>query len=522
MTGALQWVGLAAASVAAAVALLSSRPRTRALAMLVALALVAVLIASDVWDSARFHDLRHSPARLGAGLVIGAAALAALAALFTRRPLAVPLLAFALLPFRVPVDVGNGSVNLLIPLYLVVGGAAIAAALAAWRGEAVDDAGAADARPRPRLIGVAVEWLPRLLAAFIVIYALQSAYSPVFSQALEDASFFLIPFAVLYSLLSRTRWTRPLLLALLGIAVGEALVFAAVAIVQSQTHDLFWNQQVIDANALHTYFRVNSLFWDPNILGRYLVLAILALTAAMLWVRSARLAVAAALGCGVLIVALTLTYSQSSLLALLAGLVALAALRWDPRWALGAAGIAFALAVLLFFVAGSGLRPGNSGSFNTETSGRSGLVKGGAEIAADRPLWGYGSGSFQHEYLSRFKAPSEGTAGTVSHTEAITVASEQGFPVLVVWIALVAVGLGTALAAGGWTPAVRGALVACLVALVVHSFAYAGLLIDPVTWALLGAGAALARRPAGAAVAAGTRATPPPRSPPPEGQPSLA
>ena len=40
-----------------------------------------------------------------------------------------------------------------------------------------------------------------------------------------------------------------------------------------------------------------------------------------------------------------------------------------------------------------------------------------------------------------------------------------------------------------------GALVACFVAMVVHSLAYAGFLIDPVTWALLGVGLSLARGP---------------------------
>jgi len=39
----------------------------------------------------------------------------------------------------------------------------------------------------------------------------------------------------------------------------------------------------------------------------------------------------------------------------------------------------------------------------------------------------------------------------------------------------------------------RSALVACFAGLVVHSLAYAGLLIDPVTWAIVAAGFALAR-----------------------------
>ena len=31
---------------------------------------------------------------------------------------------------------------------------------------------------------------------------------------------------------------------------------------------------MIRSNEFHTYFRVNSVFWDPNIYGRYLALVI--------------------------------------------------------------------------------------------------------------------------------------------------------------------------------------------------------------------------------------------------------
>ena len=45
---------------------------------------------------------------------------------------------------------------------------------------------------------------------------------------------------------------------------------------------------MIRSNDFHTYFRVNSLFWDPNIYGRYLALVIVALVAALLWARERR------------------------------------------------------------------------------------------------------------------------------------------------------------------------------------------------------------------------------------------
>ena len=60
-----------------------------------------------------------------------------------------------------------------------------------------------------------------------------------------------------------------------------------IAIYQYFARDLFLNPELFDANELHVYFRVNSIFFDPNILGRYLALAITALGAYIAWRRIA-------------------------------------------------------------------------------------------------------------------------------------------------------------------------------------------------------------------------------------------
>jgi hypothetical protein len=75
------------------------------------------------------------------------------------------------------------------------------------------------------------------------------------------------------------------------------------------------------------------------------------------------------------------------------------------------------------------------------------------------------------------------------------VAAEQGGLGLIVYGTLVLTGLVALLGAAPLIPAPRGALVACFVAMIVHSLAYAGFLSDPVTWGLLGVGLALARAP---------------------------
>lgn len=504
MSEPVQWAGAMAASGAAGSALLARGRSLRAGAMVVALVLAPLLVAADVWDTERFRELRESPGQLA---LIGVAALACiglLAAVFLRWPAALPLLAFGVLPFRVPLEVGDQTSYLLVPLYAVIYAGVLAAALRAWTGgrEPGTDAGdGAPPRAGPgtaleRSLGVrAVRAVPWILAIFVALYAVQSSYSDDFSFALENVAFFFVPFSVLLALLLEVRWTPQLLAGLLALAAAEALLFAAVAFWQYAARDLFWNENVIAANEVHTYFRVNSLFWDPNILGRYLVLAIIAVAAYMAWARwMVGMGITAAV-CAVLVVALTLTYSQSSLFALLGGLVALAALRWRTRGAVAAvAGLAVVGAVFLA-VSGVELDLGSERSIDVETSGRVALIRGGLELAEERPVVGHGSGSFPLEFARRSDS-ADPTEGSVSHTEPVTVLAEQGIVGLAVWIAFVAAGVLALLRIGPRAPVAQAAIVACFVAMVVHSLAYAGFLIDPITWALLGLGLALARHPA--------------------------
>ena len=61
----------------------------------------------------------------------------------------------------------------------------------------------------------------------------------------------------------------------LGGLVGTALAYATVGMYQWVTRDVFWNPGIIVGNAYAPFFRVNSVFWDPSIYGRYLAVAIL-------------------------------------------------------------------------------------------------------------------------------------------------------------------------------------------------------------------------------------------------------
>ena len=86
----------------------------------------------------------------------------------------------------------------------------------------------------------------------------------------------MLPFGVLAVCLARLPWRRAPVGYLLGLLAAMAFVFAAIGVYQWITRDVFWNPKVIVGNAYAPFYRVNSVFWDPSIYGRFLVIAILA------------------------------------------------------------------------------------------------------------------------------------------------------------------------------------------------------------------------------------------------------
>ncbi len=74
----------------------------------------------------------------------------------------------------------------------------------------------------PRLV-----WLPRVLAAVVVLYAVQTLYSGDFSKGLQNVCFFLVPFTVAYGLLGDVEWDRRLLTLVLCVVAVEAVAFVA-------------------------------------------------------------------------------------------------------------------------------------------------------------------------------------------------------------------------------------------------------------------------------------------------------
>jgi O-antigen ligase len=441
-----------------------------------------------------------SPGAAVAAGVGAAVVIAALVVLMRRRADAFPLLAILALPFRLPISADGRTVNLLIPLYLVVAAGVLAHLL-----------------PRvlareQRGLGT-LEWL---LLASIALYAVQALYSADKAKAGENLAFFYVPFALLFVLLRDVRWTRELLLRCLGVAVALAVVFAGIGFVEYARKELFLNPKVVAANQYDNYFRVNSLFFDPNVYGRFLALVMIALSAVVLWRRRERDVLAAGAVLLWLLAGLVTSFSQSSIAALLLGLAVLAAYRWDVRATLFAAGALVVAGLLVVALAPASLHfglKGSGGSASNATSGRTKLIEGGLELFAERPLQGYGSGSFQTEY-ERHSATGAQNATSASHTIPVTVAAEQGIVGFTLYVALLVVAFVTLLRGAGRAPPAAGAgdaatvaigsdaatraiarvvVAACFAALVLHTFAYADFLEDPMTWTLLGIGVALVR-----------------------------
>ncbi len=451
--------------------------------------LALALIGGQGWDDIR--NLREHHLEFAGMIVAGIVLLAVGAAAMLRWPILLPLLVIATLPFRVRLHVAGGeAVNLLVPLYVVIGCGVLATVVATVRGQT-----RLRRLPQPLVLA---------LVLVICLYAVQTIYSPDVAFAARNVGFFLVPFAILFSLLAEATWDRRLLRFALAVVLAEGLILALIGIGQFADQHIFWNDKLEASNDFHFYFRVNSLFWDPNIYGRYLVLTILLATTTLLWAANRVLAFALAGAVAIAFAGLLFAFSQTSFIALFAGLIVLVALRWSVRWM----AIATLAAVV---VAGSALviRSSSNDSNSINTEGHGTLVSGGLKLARHRPLYGYGSASFSKEFAREEHVPPGDT--TISHSEPVTVAAEQGAIGVIAYLALLAAALWTVLdglrrTAPGWggqfrplverdrvelTPA-RIGIAAAFCALLVHTIGYAAYLTDPLTWTLLAVGGVLA------------------------------
>jgi putative inorganic carbon (hco3(-)) transporter len=476
-------LGVVVAAALAAITILARTDERRAWAMLGALVLASVLLFDDVWNSSQLRFVHNHPAEAIAGAVVIVLALAAAAVVIRRLPWLLGPLTALTVPFRIPIDSG-GTNNLLVPLYFVIAAAALAwlvPVLWATRADAPPREAPQQQRPEPLLF-------EKLLGAFVVLYALQALYSPSagFVKAVQNEAFFYIPFAVLLAMLRDLKWSRDLLIRCLLVSAALAIVFSLIGFGEEATKHLLLSSKLLEQNQLHEYFTVNSVFFDPDIFGRYLALVMLLLATVLLYDRRTRMQIAAIVTLAILWGCLVFTLSRSSLVALALGLAVLAAFRWKARpiLYLGAA-------VVVAGAIAAATHPSKFGleKINVDSSGRGSLITNGLRLFGDRPLYGFGSGSFSSEYTRNF--PRAAASVSDSHNIPVTVAAEQGIVGELVYLALVITAV-IALFRGARGDPFRVGVAATFLALLVHTMLYADFLEDPVTWMLLAIGGALA------------------------------
>ena len=411
--------------------------------------------------------------------VLAVPAVAGLAFLFTRNPWALAFLVLATVPVRVPVTVGTTSANLLLPLYVVIAAAALALGWNFWRD------------PLRRELGI-LAWP---LAALVLWFGLAALWTNDVRNAAIFLFFFVFPFSVLTVALARLRWSARQARWLYGLYIAMAVVFAAIGIGQWATRDIFWNPEVIGANAYAPFYRVNSVFWDPSMYGRFLVIGILASLALLLFRTRRDTLSDLALGAAIIFVwiGLLFSFSQSSFVALTAGVMVAAVLAW--RWRALVAVLIVVAVMIPVGIASPQLEdvrdsfaaaPGTN--VTRTTGGRSKLVSLGLRIAQDHPVHGVGTGGFREAYSERVTRR-EAARNTASHTTPVTVIAETGVLGLLIFAWLVGVCLLVAFrpSAGSSDAAGRVRLIAGLgfAAVFVHSLFYNAFFEDPLMWALL-------------------------------------
>ena len=417
-----------------------------------------------------------SPALLALGAV-GLVPAAIGAAAFVRWPAAVLPAILAAAPFRPPLAFGSeneyfvavaeeGELGRLLPLYGMLAAAALALAWRAFRGRET---------PRlPRTVSVPA-------AAFIGLAAVSLTWTSELEAGANTLAYFLLPFATLLAITARTPFPHWMPRALAIVAVALASLFAAVGLWQAATRDLlFFSSSVEVGNTFSSFFRVTSLFRDPSLYGRHVVLGITVLLVVLV-ARRLNVLLAAAL-IAFQFAGLFFSYSQSSFAALFAVTLAIAVL-WGGRQLIAVAAAALLVVVLAgaaYAVAGSDDR-----SAREVTSDRSRRVETTVEVIRDHPIVGVGLGAQPAESQARSEQGGSPTR-FVSHTTPLTVLAELGVLGLAAYLAFLAGAAVLVERLRRRAPTLGLALGAVLLALVVHSLAYSGFFEDPVTWVAVG------------------------------------
>jgi putative inorganic carbon (hco3(-)) transporter len=457
-----------------AVALLLARGRWTLLGGLVLLAAAEAGLALSLGTGSLDRLTSAGGAAAGA---VGVVVLGAAVALFVRRPAFVPIAVLLAAPFRPPVQfdtasefivsiADDGRLGRLLPLYFVLLAAVLALAWRALRGRPL--------RTLPTVVSFPA-------AAFFAIAFLSLLWADDVEAGANLLAFFTLPFVALLGTVARADFPDFVPRALAAVAIGLATLFALVGLWQAITRELFFyapNLAVSNNNS--DYFRVTSLFGDPSLYGRHVVLGIgvaLALLVTHRWRSGPLVALVVVMWAGLLF-----SYSQSSMAALLLVTLALAFVAGDRRVRRAVGLLALLAAVgACAYVA---VRMVDGDDLNKITSDRTERVEDTARVIEERPVAGVGIGG--QPRASRELSDSDRPTPTfVSHTTPLTVAAELGAIGLALYAWLLVGGVRLIGSVRRLDDALGLALGASFLALFVHALFYSGFLEDPVTWLVL-------------------------------------
>jgi O-Antigen ligase len=412
------------------------------------------------------HDLKLlvSPPLHLAALVCALLVVSAGAAAFVRYPVVVPIALLAAAPFRISVSIGSQKAYLLLPLYAVLASAMLALVVRALR--------AREARQLQPLLAVPA-------AAFVLLAGVSLTWTRDLRQGTIELLFFLFPFSALVIAVVWSPFRKWHPRALAVTLVGLAGLFSAVALFQRLTHGHLLAGDVERANAYTTYFRVTSLFKDPSIFGRHVVIAIAVLLVAVwlgrigFWLGTALIAF--------LWAGLFFSYSQSSFVALFAvGLAVSYALGGAALRRVLLVGAAVCVLAGAAFVAATAVND----SARQATSGRTRLARVTWVVFTNHPLVGVGIGG--QPQASRDEANTQLSAKRDrSHTTPLTVAAELGIVGLFVYLALLAGATRLLFLLTRVNRALGLGAAAVFLTLLVHSLFYAGFFEDPIVWGVI-------------------------------------
>ena len=469
---------------AGVVLLLAGRGRLVVVGGLALIGLGGAGLVGSASDIGHLDALASAPGAAAGAL--GLLALAAATVAFVRRPAWVPVAVLVAAPLRPPVTIGDGGgfpiqlaedgeLGRLLLLYFVLAAAALALA---WR--------ALSQREQGTLPGRALPPVAAIPAAILLAFACCSLlWADDLRPGVDTLVFFLLPFAVLLGVVGRSPFPDWMPRTLATVAIAMAALFAVIGLFQAATRELFFfapNLQLSNANS--SFFRVTSLFGDPSLYGRHLVVG-LGVVLALMALR--RIDVRLATGLVLLLWAgLFVSYSQSSMIALVVVTLVIAALTGTRRMRLAVLGT-FALVAVI----GVGYLisiPIRGDSLRNETADRSQRVEETVRVIEADPVVGVGVGG-QPQASRRLSDRDRPTPNFVSHTAPLTVFAELGAVGLALLAWLLVGATRMLLAARRLEPALGLVLLTALLGVFVQSLFYPGFLEDPLTWVVLGIGA---------------------------------